>query len=438
MSEFSVVHPNCAGIDIGSEKIFIGVENKEVVNFGTFTDDYLRAISFLKEHNIVHVVMEATGVYWITLYSMLEEAGFKVRLVNGREVKNLPGRKSDVADCQWLRQLHTYGLLKASYVPDDKIRELRTYRRLRSDHIQMASTHIKHMQKALELMNIKLHNVISKINGVSGMRIINAILAGERSPELLAEFCENSILKNKREKVIASLKGNYKEEYLFLLKQAKEAYEFYQIQIEECDKQIEKLLNEMTKDLPKPDKITLPKPIRHNKPKIDDLHTKLMILTEGKDPSRITGLTDKLLLELISETGINLKETWPTDKHFTSWLKLAPGKHQSGKVNKKRRLKAHTRAGQIFMEAALSIANSKYTALSGFYRRIKAKKGFKVALKATARKIAVLYYNIMTEGIDYVEEGLEKYQERFIKQRLSRLKKQAKYFGLELVPIGCQ
>lgn len=435
MAEFSVVHPNCAGIDIGSEKIFIGVENNEVVSFGTFTDDYLKAISFLKEHNIVHVVMEATGVYWITLYSMLEQSGFKVRLVNGREVKHLPGRKSDVADCQWLRQLHTYGLLKASYVPDDTIRELRTYSRLRSDHIQMASSHIKHMQKALELMNIKLHNVISKINGVSGMRIINAILNGERDPEFLAEYCEASILKKKREKVIASLKGNYKEEYIFALKQAKQAYEFYQMQIEECDKQIEKLLTKMTKDLPIPDKINPPKPIRHNKPQIDNLHTKLMILTEGKDPSMITGLTDKSLLELISETGINLKETWPTQKHFTSWLKLAPGKHQSGRINKRRKLKNHTRAGQIFLEAALSIANSKYTALSGFYRRIKSKKGFKLALKATARKIAVFYYKVMTEGVEYVEEGLEKYQQRFRKQQLKKLKKQAKYFGLELVPI---
>lgn len=435
MEEFTVVHPNCAGIDIGSEKIFIGVENKEVVSFGTFTDDYLKAIAFLKEHNIIHVVMEATGIYWITLYSMLEQAGFKVRLVNGREVKYLPGRKSDVADCQWLRQLHTYGLLRASYVPEDTIRELRTYTRLRKDHIEMASTHIKHMQKALELMNIKLHNVISKINGVSGIRIINAILNGQRDPEVLVEYCEASILKKKRDKVIASLKGNYKQEYIFALKQAKQAYEFYQSQIEECDKQIENLLIKMTKDLPIPNKISHPKPIRHNKPKIDNLHLKLMTLTNGKDPSMITGLTDKSLLELLSETGVNLKETWPTSKHFTSWLKLAPGKHQSGRVNKKRKLKAHTKAGQIFMEAAFSVSNSKYTALSGFYKRIKAKKGFKLALKATARKIAVFYYNIMTEGVEYVEEGLDKYQQRFRKQQLRRLKKQAKYFGLKLVSV---
>lgn len=435
MSSLHITNPNCAGIDIGSEKIFIGIADHEVVSFGTFTDEYIKAIAYLKEHHITSVAMEATGVYWIALFDMIEARGISVCLVNGRQVKNLPGRKSDVADCQWLQQLHTYGLLRPCFIPDDTIRQLRIYTRLRNDHISMASSHIQHMQKAFDLMNIKLHNVISQLHGVSGMRIVSAILDGERNPETLAALCEASILKHKRALVIASLKGHYKAEHLFALKQAKHAYEFYQRQIEECDFQTQHLLEHITNDIPTPDNITKPKPIRHNAPEIDDLHIKLMKLTDGKDPSRITGLTDKTLLDIISETGLDLAAHWKTEKHFTSWLALAPNMHQTGKSNKKRKVKKNSTAGQIFRQAALSIANGKYSALSAFYKRIKAKKGFKVALKATARKIAVLYYNLMTKGHDFVEQGIIKYQQRFKEQQLARLHKQAKSFGFQLTPV---
>jgi hypothetical protein len=366
---------------------------------------------------------------------MLEAAGISVCLVNGRHVKNLPGRKSDVADCQWLQQLHTYGLLRPCFIPDDMIRQFRIYTRLRNDHISMASSHIQHMQKAFDLMNIKLHNVISQLHGVSGMRIVDAILDGERDPETLAALCEASILKRKQDLVIASLKGHYKAEHLFALRQAKHAYEFYQQQIAECDHQIQLLLEEITNDMPRPTNITKPKPIRHNPPKIDDLHTKLVTLTGGKDPSQITGLSDKTFMEIVAETGLDLAASWKTEKHFTAWLALAPNMHQTGKSNKKRKVKKNSTAGQIFREAALSIANGKYSALSAFYKRIKAKKGFKVALKATARKLAVLYYNLMTKGHDFVEQGIIKYQQRFKEQQLARLHKQAKSFGFQLTPV---
>lgn len=434
MSSLPVINSHCAGIDIGSEKIFIGIEGHDVVSFSTFTADFVRAIAFLKEHNIASVAMEATGVYWIALFDMLEAAGINVCLVNGRQVKNLPGRKSDVADCQWLQQLHSYGLLRPCFIPDDIIRELRIYTRLRNDHLSMASSHIQHMQKAFDLMNVKVHNVLSQIHGVSGMRIVKAILHGERNPEVLADLCEKSILSHKRALVVASLNGYYKTEHLFALRQAVNAYEFYQSQIAECDKQIQSLLERITSEMPIPPNLTPPKPIRHNAPKIDDLHTKLMKLTEGKDPSRITGLTDKTLLELIAETGLDLGAHWKTEKQFTSWLALAPTMHQSGHSNKRRRVKKNSKAGQIFREAALSIANSKYSALSGFYKRIKAMRGFKIAIKATARKIAVLYYNLLTKGFEYVEQGIKMYQERFKEQQLRFLKKRAHAFGLLLVP----
>jgi Transposase IS116/IS110/IS902 family./Transposase. len=434
MSSLSKINPNCAGIDIGNESVFVGIEDCDVTSFGTFTDDYINLIAFLKEHNITTVVMEATGVYWITLFEMLEAAGISVTLVNGKQVKYLPGRKSDVADCQWLQQLHSFGLLRPCFIPDDITRTLRTYTRLRADHLSLASSHIQHMHKALTLMNIKVQNVISQLHGVSGMRIMTAIVLGERNPERLADLCEKSILKTKRERVVASLKGNYKSEHIFALKQALCAYDFYQNQITECDKQIEALLNDHTDTMPPPTNLTSPKSIRHNPPQIDALHTKLMKMTGGNDPSQITGLTDKTLLELIAETGTDLQKHWMTEKHFSSWVALSPSMHQSGKTNKRRKIKKNSRAGQIFREAALSIAASKHSALSAFYKRMKAKKGFLHALKATARKIAVIYYRIMTKGLAFVEHGIQLYQQNLKEQQLRFLRKKARSLGLLLVP----
>ena len=432
-SKISKIHPNAAGIDIGSEKIFIGIEDKEAKSFSTFTADYLRSIEYLKENKITTVAMEATGVYWIALYDLLEQSGIEVYLVDGRQTRNVPGRKSDVADCQWIQQLHSYGLLHRCFIPDDITRQLRTYTRLREDHLSLSSQHILHMQKALDLMNIKLHNVISEIHGVSGMRILKAIISGNHNPKELLLLCEESILKNKQDLVLSSLQGNFRKEYIFMLKQAVEAYEFYQSKMLECDKQIEVLLQKINDGKTVPPNIKKPKQIRHNAPKIENLHQELMKLTGGKDPSQIIGLTDKNLLLQIGETGVDLSR-WKTEKHFTSWLCLCPTKHESGKSNKRRKKKGNTKAGQIFREAAFSVANSSHSALGGFYRRIKAKKGHKVAIKATARKIAVLYYNAMTKGIQYVEDGLILYQQKFKEQQNKRLHKQAKHFGLQLIP----
>jgi len=432
-SKISKIHPNAAGIDIGSEKIFIGIEDKEAKSFSTFTADYLRSIEYLKENKITTVAMEATGVYWIALYDLLEQSGIEVYLVDGRQTRNVPGRKSDVADCQWIQQLHSYGLLHRCFIPDDITRQLRTYTRLREDHLSLSSQHILHMQKALDLMNIKLHNVISEIHGVSGMRILKAIISGNHNPKELLLLCEESILKNKQDLVLSSLQGNFRKEYIFMLKQAVEAYEFYLSKMLECDKQIEVLLQKINDGKTVPPNIKKPKQIRHNAPKIENLHQELMKLTGGKDPSQIIGLTDKNLLLQIGETGVDLSR-WKTEKHFTSWLCLCPTKHESGKSNKRRKKKGNTKAGQIFREAAFSVANSSHSALGGFYRRIKAKKGHKVAIKATARKIAVLYYNAMTKGIQYVEDGLILYQQKFKEQQIKRLHKQAKHFGLQLIP----
>ncbi|MBU0561507.1 MAG: IS110 family transposase [Bacteroidetes bacterium] len=430
----NVIKKHAAGIDIGSRRIFIGIANKQVVSFDTFTISFQKAVEYLKENKITSVAMESTGVYWTTLYDMLNDAGFEVYLVKSNSIKNVPGRKTDVLDCQWIQQLHSYGLLRSSFIPPSDIRVLRSYTTLRRKNIQLASDHIRRAQKALDLMNIKLHFAISEIHGASGMRILKAILTGEHDPHKLVELCDKQILKTKRETVINSLIGNYREEHLFALKQAIDGYEYYQTKILECDKEIEKLLESLTKDMPVPKNIKKPKPIRRNKPNIKNLHPMLMKLTAGNDPSQITGLTDSTLLEIISRVGVDMS-FWNTSKHFTSWLGLAPNMHDSGNKKKNKKVKNKSSAGQIFRIAAHSLTNSKHNAFGAFYKRIRAKKGKLFAMKATARKLAVTYYNIMTKGIDYVEEGITLYQQKVKEQRVKYLQKQARYFGYSISQI---
>jgi len=287
------------------------------------------------------------------------------------------------------------------------------------------------MQKAFELMNIKLHNVISDIKGKSGILIIEAILKGERDPNKMLKLCDERIINKKGKEVKASLVGNYKKEYLFMLKQAYEAYKFFQLQIQTCDKEIEILLNQITKDLPKPPE-TPASPSRHNNPSIENLHDQLVKLTDGRDAAVLPGLSDKTILKLISELGTDLS-IWPTEKHFVSWLGLSPMKKQSGKMSRTKRCSKKTLAGQIFRESAYSIANSKYIALKGFYNRIKSKHGYKIAIKATARKIAVLFYRFMVLGLDFVEKGLEEYEKKYREIVYRNISRKAKELGYDLV-----
>ena len=430
-NQLKKINPYAGGIDVGSEKIFVSVPDQPVKNFDTYTASLIKCSRYLKENKVETVAMEATGVYWIPIYEILEAAGIEVCLVNGSHVKNVPGRKSDVQDCQWLHELHSYGLLRSSFIPEEGIRCLRSYVRLRDDHIQMAASHVLHMQKAMDLMNIKLHNVISQVTGKSGLRIINAILNGVRDAEKLVELCDTQILNKKKEQVILSLQGNYKQEHLFALKQALNCWDFYNQQILDCDHQIEEVLNKMTENKQTPLNIKAPKLIRHHKPEVNNLHLKLMKLTDGKDASQIAGFTDLSLLQIISEVGLDVSK-WLTSKHFTSWLGLSPGMHQSGKRRKKRSSKAKPKAGQIFRLAAQSVGKSKHLALGGFHRRIKSRHGAKIATKATARKIAVLYYNTMKHGIEYVEEGLKMYDEKYRERQIKYITKKAQELGLEL------
>lgn len=432
MSNLSKIFPNSAGIDIGSEKVFVAVEDSPVKSYRTFTASYKELCIYLKEQRVTHVAMEATGIYWVTLYDILEQAGFDVTLVNPADSKNLPGRKTDVQDCQWIQQLFSYGLLRKSFVPDDLVRQLRVYTRMREDKLQMAASHILHMQKALIQMNIRLPEVLSQTHGASGMAMIKAILDGERNPEKLLSYCASILIKTKGKDILLALEGNYKEEYLFELQQAYKSYMFYLDLVKECDVESGKILEAYNKKSNKDYKDNKPiKPIRHNKPDIKHLH-ELLLGIHGANPTALPGLTDYSLLRLTAELGNNIKQ-WPTVKNFVSWLGLAPGKNQSGKMNKRSKKKSITRAGQIFKQAAQSLLLSKQPGIGAFARRLKARKGSGIAIKATARKLAELYYKIFDQGMDYVEKGVKHYEEKLRQQQLMFIQKKAREFNLQLV-----
>ncbi|MFO7790781.1 MAG: IS110 family transposase [Bacteroidales bacterium] len=425
---------NAAGVDVGSEEIYVATIEGAVQMFSTFTQGINESLKYIKSKGVDSVVMEATGIYWWPIYETYINAGLEVYIVNACHAKNVPGRKTDVLDSEWLRELHTYGLLRSSFIPGENTCRLRVYMRLRHDHIEMASTHVQHIQKNLDAMNIKLHNVLSSLTGKSGIQIIEAILAGERDPKKLTTLCTERIIPEKLPKVELSLEGYYKEEYLFGLRQALDAWYYYQSKIKECDTKIDELLKSIIKDKSVPEDIKPPKPISNqNKLQIKGLHKMLMTYTAGKDASQLPGFNDYSLLRVISETGIDMTP-WPTEKHFTSWLNLAPWQNSSGKKKGTRQRKIQNRAGQMFREMARSVGNSKYQALGGFYRRIKSRHGAKVANKATARKIAVLYYRLMKYGFDYVEKGLDEYERQYKEKMLKSLTKKARQFGMELIP----
>lgn len=421
---------NVAGIDVGSKKVFIGIEDQPVVNFLTFTEDFCKARDYLKEHNIESIAMEATGVYWVILYEILEDAGFDVWLVDGRQTKQVPGRKTDVKDCQWIEELHSYGLLNRCLVVPADINELRSYVRLREDHIRSSTMHINHMQKALTLMNIRLKEVLSQIHGKSGMDIIEAILRGERNRDVLVGYCHKSVLKNKRELVYKSLEGHYTEANLFALKQAYDGYQFYLNQIKECDSRISIVMNRIGKSGFGKEKKKR-KSIRHNKPEVENLGENLLNLFEGKDATVISGVTDYTWMKLLAEAGNDLTR-WPTEQHFTSWLGLAPGQNDSGKRKRNARKKGRPVAGQIFRTIAQGLLNSKDIAIGAFGRRLRSRKGPAIAIKAMARKLAVLYWRVMVKGIDYAEKGIKNYEQQIAMQKLKTVMRLANELNLDI------
>lgn len=430
--KFSQIHSNGAGIDIGSREIFVSIDGCSAVHFDTFTSGYHSCCHYLVEHGISRVAMEATGVYWFCLYWMLEDYGIKVCLVNPREVQQVKGRKSDVQDCQWIQQLFVAGLLRESLIPEGLLKELRFLVRERDELIEDGGKYVNKMQRALELMNIKLSSVISQIQGVSGLNIIRAILAGERDVETLLSLCHGSIRNKKAEEVKKSLEGNYNECYLYMLELNLNLWESYQHYVREVDHKIEALLDKLnapTQDIP----VTTPsRPTRHHQPDIDGLHTTMVQLHGGVDLTGIAGINDATLLRLYAEIGSDMSR-FPTVAHFCSWLGLSPAHKQSGKM--KRRIKGNpsNQAGQVFRLSAQSLMESKNNAIGVFMRKLRSRKGSKIAIKAGARKIAQAYYLALTKGIDYVEQGAEKYMEQLKNKEISLLKKLAKKHSYDII-----
>lgn len=436
------IRENAAGIDIGAKQLFVGIEGKPVKVFNTFTEDMELLANYLVEHQIETVAMEATGVYWVILYSILQNHQIDVWLVDGRSTKQVPGRKTDVKDCQWIAQLHSYGLLNKCFIPDKLVGELRSYQRLREDHIRSSAMHINHMQKALTLMNIRLKEVISQLHGASGMRIIRAILNGERDAETLTQMCSSRILTTKREQVLKSLKGHYSSSGIFTLEQAVKAYDFYKTQIAECDKRIEEVLQQIdsqnpSNGKPKDQEKKKRKPIRHHKPDIKGMDEYLLNAFNNVDATVLPGISDYSWLQLFSELGNDLSK-WKTEKHFTSWLGLSPKQNHSGKMKRNYKAKGQPKAGVIFKQAAVSLLNSKNIALGAFGRKIRAKKGGLVAIKAVARKLAELYWKLNVKGLKYIEKGIEMYQAKLLQNKQRNLMKMANELGFAVSSLSTQ
>lgn len=430
---FPIIYPNAAGIDISSKEHYVAVNpdssDTPIRAFGSFTEDLHSIVLWLKECKVDTVAMEATGIYWVSLFLVLEEAGFDVVLVTAKHVKNVRGKKTDVSDSDWIRQLHSCGLLSASFQPDTFTRKLRAYMRHRKNLIEMSATHIRMMHKALEQMNIKLQHTIADITGKSGQEIISAIIRGERDPELLYTYCDRRIKADKKEAIIKSLNGIWKEEYVFELEQSYSIFNFYHLKIKECDANIEKHLRE------KSGVDTFEEVKQKSKSNKNNLNFNAKeILNEltGTDLADIFGITESNAIEIISEVGLDMSK-WPTVKHFTSWLNLAPNnKISGGKILSSRIPKKKNHAGQIFKMAAFAVQRSKNW-LAIFYHRIKAKKGTPKAIVATARKIAAIFYKLVKEKIKFNPITIEKYMDGFKEQQINKLKRQAQNLGLQVI-----
>lgn len=434
-----VIQPHAAGLDIGSEEIWVAVApgrgGETVRRFGTFTPDLNALADWLQACEVNTVAMESTGVYWIPVYELLEERGMKVHVVNARHVKNVPGRKTDIQDCQWIQGLHSVGLLRGSFRPESDIVALRAYLRQRAGLIEHRSAHIQHMQKALQQMNVQLTQVVSDITGVTGLAIIRAILNGERDPEQLAALRQPGCKRSAQE-IAKALTGHYRGEHLFALKQALALYDFYTEQLAECDAQIEhQFANIKPVDDNLPPLPPTGKSGSHSKNRPNyDARSYLYRMT-GVDLVAISGLNESTVQTIISEVGTDLS-AFPSEKHFCSWLGLAPHNDISGgKRLRSRTLKTNNRAGQAFRMAAQSVARSPNSAFGAFYRRMKARLGAQQAIVATAHKIARAYYHILKHRTPFHDMGGEEYERRARQRELTNLQKRASKLGFSLMEM---
>jgi transposase len=437
LESLSIIHPNAAGIDIGSREIWVALrpdlDGETTRPFPTFTPDLQRLADWLVEHHVDTVAMESTGVYWIPLFELLEARGLQVYLVNARHVKHVPGRKSDVLDCQWLQKLHSLGLLSASFRPDDEMCALRTLLRHRAQLIQHRAPHILHMQKALQQMNLQVHHVLSDITGVTGQQIIRAIIAGERDPKTLAAYRQPGC-KADEATLIKALTGNWRDEHLFALKQSLELFDFFTTQLATCDAEIERHFAVVKPRWDAPVNLPPLPPVKpnsksKNKP-ADNTRQELFRIT-GVDLVAVDGLSASLAQTILTEIGTDMSR-WPSVKHFASWLGLAPHNDISGgKVLRSYTLKTDNRAGQAFKQAAAAVIRS-HSAFGAFYRRKRAQLGPAQARVATAHRIARTVYFLLKYKTAYHDLGAQNYEKQQRERELAALKRRAAKLGFDL------
>jgi len=436
-ARLKVVNPRSAGIDIGSRFHVVAIpaelDDEPVRKVSSFTSGLKSMAQWLLAIGIRTVAMESTGIYWVPLYEILVGHGIEVFLVNARHAKNVPGRKTDISDAQWLQQLHSYGLVRASFQPDPCIAKLRAYFRQRDILVRYRSSHQQHIQKALMQMNLQLHHVVRDITGLTARRIIDAILAGERDPQKLATLrdrrCKETVAT-----IAAALDGNYQEEHLFELRVAIEMFDAYSAKIQECEFAGQSVLQELAgDDYVEPERQASDWRIRGNGFSFNP--QALITSVAGHDLLSLPGLGPATVITLISECGLDMTR-WPSAKHFVSWLGLSPqNKISGGRVLSSRTRQGTTRAGSAFWMAAVPISRTS-TALGAFQRRLSARVGKSKALIATARKIAILYYKTLRYGMEFQEPGALAYQNSSQERQIRGLERRARALGYQLVATG--
>jgi len=437
----SKVNQNAAGVDIGATEIVACISDGDEVQlvkaFGNYTVDLHAICEWFRKHKIKTVAMESTGVYWIPLFEELERQGFECLLISSRSLRKVAGQKTDVEDAQWIQTLHSYGLLKGSFRPQADLVALRTLLRHRAQLLEHRSPHIQHMQKALLQMNIQLSQAVSDVMGVTGQKIIRAIVAGMRKPEELATFREPGC-KHSREEIAKALTGTWREEHLYVLKQSLELYDFYTEKIEACDAEINRQYGMTRPDWGDGELPVVPDKKRHahskNAPKEAREIRKHLFRINGVDLSLVDGMGISLAQTVTMEVGSNVGEKFPTEKHFCSWLGLAP-KHDisGGKVLNNKTLKTKNRAGQAFRMAANSVKKADCP-FGVLYRRLRSRLGPAQATVATAHAIARVVYKMLTDKVEYDPLSVNEYQKRYEEQQVKYMKKRAAKFGYRLVP----
>lgn len=432
-----VLNPDLAGIDVGSREHFVALpedRGQPVRRFGCFTSELVALVEYLRAHGIKAVVMESTGVYWVPLFELLEKEGFEAQLVDARHFKNVSGRKSDVQDCEWLRRLGSFGLVSAAFRPRPEIAPLRAYWRHRDGLVKGGACQIQLMQKALEQMNVQLHKAVSDITGMTGLRILRAIVSGGRDPQALARL-RHPHCKLAEADFVAALTGTYRPEHLFALKQALEAYDFFQAQIQQCDKAIQDYLAtlpERSRTSRAIQPSTNNRKRRKNQPHFDLAGE--LIRISGIDLTQIDGISALSAMTAVTESDIDVHR-FPSEKHFTSWLALCPNNRKTGGAIRSR----HTRQSANRLAAALRVAaqslSRSKSALGAFLRRLASRIGMAKAITATARKLACLIYRMRKYGMAYIDRGEAAYQVAYQQRTLRNIKSQARRFGFDLVNL---